>query len=411
MPTVTIYNNESFYNTVLHYLFTHYKDKIENFDYKHSTLIKSYDWRERRKENYVKICHPCDGRYIINYKNKDITLCLETLKQNGIYEKMVVPQGCSTNKDIILKMLTISIDDDDKEFLIQFIDTTNEFCENEMKHKFKSDKVSKTIEIHYWRKDFWNLLFKCPKRPLETLYLKQGQKEELIETVSEFYSENTQDEYIKYGIPYKQVVLIYGIPGSGKTSAIRTIASHFDADVYVIPVSKELTDYGLIDAISYMEEKEDKKRIIIIEDIDCIFTNRKKGDDENHISLQGLLNCFDGFSCVEGTLLFLTANHPEVLDDAVLRSCRIDKRFELGHADEYQTKSIFEMMLPDQKDHFQKFYKKIESKQFTTAMLQEFLFYNRKCENIYDKLHGFFEIIEKNKSGNYEKKQSSDLYM
>ena len=46
------------------------------------------------------------------------------------------------------------------------------------------------------------------------------------------------------------------------------------------------------------------------------------------------------------------------LDDAVLRSCRIDKRFELDYADEYQTKSIFEMMLPNQKENFQKFYKK-----------------------------------------------------
>ena len=64
----------------------------------------------------------------------------------------------------------------------------------------------------------------------------------------------------------------------------RTIASHFDADIYVIPVSKELTDYGLIDAISYIDLKENKKRIIIIEDIDWhIFTIRKKGDDENHI--------------------------------------------------------------------------------------------------------------------------------
>ena len=110
-------------------------------------------------------------------------------------------------------------------------------------------------------------------------------------------------------------------------------------------------------------------------------------------------------------LLFLTANHPEVLDDAVLRSCRIDKRFEFSYADEYQTKSIFHMMFPKQKDNFDKFYNKIKSKQFTTAMLQEFLFYNRNCENIFDKLNEFYEIIEKNKSGNYGKNKSNNLYM
>ena len=85
--------------------------------------------------------------------------------------------------------------------------------------------------------------------------------------------------------------MLYGPPGTGKTSTINTIASYFDCDVYVIPISKELTDYMLIDAISYLEEKEEKKRIIVIEDIDSIFTDRKKGDDtHNSLSLQALLN-------------------------------------------------------------------------------------------------------------------------
>ena len=71
-------------------------------------------------------------------------------------------------------------------------------------------------------------------------------------------------------------MMLYGVPGSGKTSTINTIASHFDCDIYTIPVSKELTDYMLIDAIASLEGKEEKKRIIVIEDIDSIFTNRSK---------------------------------------------------------------------------------------------------------------------------------------
>ena len=92
--------------------------------------------------------------------------------------------------------------------------------------------------------------------------------------------------------------MLYGPPGTGKTNTINTIAS-FDCDIFVIPISKELTDYGMIDAVSYMDNEtaEGKKRIIVIEDIDSIFTDRKKGDDDNGITLQGLLNCFDGFLC------------------------------------------------------------------------------------------------------------------
>jgi ATP-dependent 26S proteasome regulatory subunit len=207
--------------------------------------------------------------------------------------------------------------------------------------------------------------------------------------------------------------MFYGVPGSGKTSTINAIASHFDADIYVIPISKELTDYGLIDAISYIdtETPENKKRMIVIEDIDSIFTDRKKGDDDNGITLQGLLNCFDGFSCVEGTLLFITANKPEVIDSAMLRSCRVDYKYELGYADEYQTKCIFERIAPkENKDNFSKFYKLIKNKEYTTAMLQEFLFFNRKCDDIFQKMNEFNEIIEKNKPGHFEQKKDN-LYM
>ena len=63
--------------------------------------------------------------------------------------------------------------------------------------------------------------------------------------------------------------------------------------------------------------------------------------NENGITLQGFLNCLDGFTCVEGTMLFLTANKPEVLDYAFIRSCRIDHKIELDYADKYQTKNMF----------------------------------------------------------------------
>ena len=50
--------------------------------------------------------------------------------------------------------------------------------------------------------------------------------------------------------------------------------------------------------------------------------------------------------------------------------------------------------------------------EFTTAMLQEFLFYNRKCENILEHLSKFNEIVEKNKPSKLatDKKQQN-LYM
>ena len=111
------------------------------------------------------------------------------------------------------------------------------------------------------------------------------------------------------------------------------------------------------------------------------------------------MNCFDGFACVEGTLLFITANKPEVIDNALLRSCRVDHKYELGYADEYQTKFIFEKMAPENdKQSFKKFYNLVKSKEYTTAMLQEFLFPNRKEATIFDNIEDFYSIITNNKS-------------
>ena len=75
----------------------------------------------------------------------------------------------------------------------------------------------------------------------------------------------------------------------------------------------------------------------------------KKDDTDNGITLQCLLNMLDGFTCVEGTLLFLIANnHPELFDSALLRSGRIDHKIKLDYADKYQIKNMFESYFPEQ---------------------------------------------------------------
>ena len=95
-------------------------------------------------------------------------------------------------------------------------------------------------------------------------------------------------------------------------------------DIYTIPVTKELTDYGLIDAFSYINDKEDKKtyycirRILIVSLIPL-----EKIDEHNMVTLQSILNCLDGHTCVEGTLLFMTANNPEKMDYAMVRSVEL----------------------------------------------------------------------------------------
>jgi len=396
MKTIIVKSFNDNYKFILNFINHKYSEKINEKEYISETNITPYEYIARNDIKKIRICIPDDCAFDINYNNEIIKFSLKTeYDSNGDIIKILKPVGgCSSaNEDIIYKNLLLSSSDD--ELLINFINEAKEYSEK-LLNESKMSEI-KTISINIWRKEYWNMLFKSPKRPIETLYLKEGQKEDLMKNVEEFYDNKTRGEYLFHGIPYKSVFMLYGPPGTGKTSTINTIASHFDCDVYVIPVSKELTDYGLIDAMGFLKEKEEKKRIIVIEDIDSIFTDRKRGDDDNGITLQGLLNCFDGFSCVEGTLLFITANKPEVIDEALIRSCRVDHKYELDYANEYQTKCIFERMAPEKdKSSFKKFYKFVRNRTYTTAMLQEFLFFNRKKDTIYDIIDKFYEIINKN---------------
>ena len=414
MSTLRLDCNSPFYGYVCYYAYEQNKDIIKDFKYLSQSTVKPYEYipmcDRDNKENVIKMCSPGDTTFDFEFEGKRITFTLKTLVDgdNNPLKILVPGPGCNgAPEEIILKQLTLQ--GESNVTLTNYVDTAKTYCEEKINISKKSTNT--TIKVNMWRKDYWNLLFKSPKRPLDTLYLKEGQKESLISNIEDFYDPDTRADYLSHGIPYKNVIMLYGPPGTGKTSTINTIVSHFDANVYVIPISKELTDYGLIDAISHLEEKEEKKRIIIIEDIDAIFTDRKKGDDENGVTLQGLLNCFDGFACVEGTLLFITANKPEVIDNALLRSCRVDHKYELDYADEYQTKFIFEKMAPvNDKGSFTKFYNLVKNKDYTTAMLQEFLFPNRKKETIFNSLEEFYHIINNNKVGFYGK-SNEDIYL
>ena len=82
-------------------------------------------------------------------------------------------------------------------------------------------------------------------------------------------------------------------------------------------------------------------RVLVIEDIDCIFDGRKKDSDTySPITFSGILNCLDGMCRMEGLIIFLTANDVTKLDSALIRPGRIDYKLEFTHINEYQMKNM-----------------------------------------------------------------------
>jgi SpoVK/Ycf46/Vps4 family AAA+-type ATPase len=407
-----LYSDNKLLFQVCVYLYEKYENEFNIINYNEVSNTHAFDYKSRRtiKKDTNKKVTPSDCNVNIKYNNQDIIVNIETLyNNNNEIKTMLIAARCSSN-DIILQKLTLK--SNNKKILIQLVDDSIKFFDNMMNESKK--KITDTIRTFYWRIDYWALFSKVPKRSIDTLHLKKGMINNTMNIVNKFLHEDTRTEYINYGIPYKCVFLLHGVPGGGKTSLINCIASNIDADIHYIPITSELKDTELINAfseLSIQDDNESRNNMIVIEDIDCLFNDRKL-NDHNNISLQTLLNCLDGMTCIEGTLLFLTANKPEVLDYALIRSSRIDHKIKFDYADKYQTKQMFQKFISN--IEFDDFYKLINNKKYTMAMLQDFLFHNRYADNLLDLLPEFNKMIDNNDPKNLEtiiESNKNNLYM
>lgn len=395
MYNLLFYVNNPYYKDVLENIYKYNSDNIKDFFYLEDMKSRNYRYGNSITTYNGKILVPSIFESEFQYNNNTILVKHEIIyDKNEKFDKLLVTRDCTTTQFILTKLTLSCVD---KQPLIDFVDESKKIALE--RRKINKNKEKDIVRVYYYN-DYWYLFSKTPKRSIDTLYLKQGEANDLVNSIAEFFSEDERSEYLSFGIPYKKVYFLYGVPGSGKTSTINTIASHFDCDIHTIPLSTDMDDSKLVEAFSSVSSEDSdrqNRKIILIEDIDCIFEDRKEGDSiKNKVTLQGLLNCMDGFTCIEGGLIFITANKPESLDNAMIRSCRVDYKLELGYADKYQTKCMFDRFLPKQSDNFEKFYNSISHLKYTTAMLQELLFFNRKCENILEYTDDFKKIVEKN---------------
>mgnify|MGYP002029108321 FL=1 len=404
--TLRYLSTQDKYEEISQYLLKQFPEKIKEFLYLEELVSQQNDWRRQRKQKPKTLKVLSSGECVITipwtYNGTVYKIHIDhhnMIDPKGKPEKLLQANDCAhfPSESYIMKMNLQCVS---RDALIDFVDSAVERHNDDCNRYLEAD--NDTMSVYYYSDDYWSLLSKTPKRAIQTVYLKQGVKEDLLTKVQTFFSGEIRSDYLKYGIPYKSVHMIYGPPGTGKTSVIKSISSELDCDLFVLPVTKTMLDSNFVDAFNYINDKSDKNRIVVIEDIDTMFEERKEGDKNNGITMQGFLNCLDGFTCIEGTLVFLTANKPEVLDNAMIRSCRIDHKLELSYADKYQTQMMFAVFFPKQADKFPEFYKFVRNKKYTTAMLQEFLFYNRRAENIMDHKEKFQDIIDQNNTKHFE---------
>jgi hypothetical protein len=198
-------------------------------------------------------------------------------------------------------------------------------------------------------------------------------KNKLIQKLDDFL--NNEPRYKRLGIPYTFGMLFHGQPGCGKTSCIKAIAKHTGRHIVSISCSK-ITSIEALKRIFMTTKINDSqipltKRLYVFEEIDCgewkdIIRSRKIKDnsegveslkastevvmaecvkiamtkacsvenkslfkmDEPKFTLGDLLELLDGIIEMHGRMIIMTSNHPEHIDEALLRPGRIDQIVE-----------------------------------------------------------------------------------
>ncbi|TFK20759.1 P-loop containing nucleoside triphosphate hydrolase protein [Coprinopsis marcescibilis] len=249
----------------------------------------------------------------------------------------------------------------------------------------------------------WRWTDSRAKRPLSSIVLNPGVKEMLVDDAKDFL--RSEKWYADRGIPFRRGYLLYGVPGSGKSSLIHALAGYLQLDIYVVSLSASwISDSTLTSLMGRVPAR----CVVLLEDLDAAFTRSVSRDDEdeallaggsgggaggkngggggmdsgpqeqpssgfssfygtsggrrrgggrggrsgeylsdvNTLSLSGLLNALDGVAASEGRLLFATTNHLDKLDEALRRPGRMDVWIEFKNASKWQAEALFRNFFP-----------------------------------------------------------------
>ena len=167
---------------------------------------------------------------------------------------------------------------------------------------------------------------KFDERDAKSLFYSHNEIDIIMNHIDRFL--DNESFYKEKQILYKTGILLYGKPGTGKSTIVKVLASKYCRSIAAINVS----NIGQIDLDTVTKSiniDEFNKFIILLEDIDTLFLNRNNTTKEENAVINKLLQFLDSNTSPNNAIFIATTNDISKLDSALLREGRFDLKIEI----------------------------------------------------------------------------------